>query len=125
MISHSIDIYKEEILDHYENPSNYGILENPDISHEGDNPVCGDSIRIDIKVENSVITDIRFCSEGCVISQAAASMLTEKIKGQHLDIIEKLCKEDVLEMLGIRLSPIRLKCGLLALNVAKQCAKRV
>lgn len=114
-----MNIYEEDILDHYENPSNYGTLENPDISHEEDNPLCGDQIRIDLKVEDGVIADVRFCGHGCTISLAAASMLTEEVKGQLLEEVKKLTRDDILDMLGIELGPVRLKCGLLALKVLK------
>ncbi len=114
-----MNIYQEDILDHYENPSNYGSLENPDISYEEDNPLCGDKIRIDLKVEDGIITDIRFSGHGCTISRASASMLTERIKGQRLDDVKKMSKDDILEMLGIPLGPVRLKCALLSLKVLK------
>ena len=114
-----MNIYEEDILDHYENPSNYGTLEEPDISYEEDNPLCGDQIRMDLEVEEGVIKDVRFCGHGCTISQAAASMLTEEVKGQALEDVKKLTKDDILEMLGIPLGPVRLKCGLLALKVLK------
>ena len=114
-----MNIYEEDILDHYENPSNYGTLEQPDISYEEDNPLCGDQIRMDLQVEDGVITDLRFCGHGCTISQAAASMLTEEIKGKSLDEVKQLSKDDILDMLGIPLGPVRLKCGLLALKVLK------
>jgi nitrogen fixation NifU-like protein len=114
-----MNIYEEDILDHYENPSNYGTLENPDISHEEDNPLCGDQIRIDLKVEDGMIADVRFSGHGCTISQAAASMLTEEIKGRPLEEVKKMTRDDILEMLGIHLGPVRLKCGLLSLKVLK------
>ena len=114
-----MNIYQEDILDHSENPSNYGTLENPDISYEEENPLCGDEIRIDLNVEDGVITNVRFCGHGCTISRAAASMLTERIEGRHLEDVKKLSKDDVLEMLGIPLGPVRLKCALLALKVLK------
>ena len=114
-----MNIYEEDILDHYENPSNYGTLEHPDISYEEDNPLCGDLIRMDLKVEDGIITDLRFCGHGCTISLAAASMLTEEIKGKPLEEVKQLNKDDILDMLGIPLGPVRLKCGLLALKVLK------
>lgn len=114
-----MNIYEEDILDHYENPSNYGTLENPDISYEEDNPLCGDKIRVDLQVEDGIIKDVRFSGHGCTISQAAASMLTEEIKGRSLQEIKQLSKDDILKMLGIPLGPVRLKCGLLALKVLK------
>lgn len=114
-----MNIYEEDILDHYENPSNYGTLEKPDISYEEDNPLCGDQIRMDLEVEDGVIKNVRFSGHGCTISQAAASMLTEEVKGQALEDVKQLTKDDILEMLGIPLGPVRLKCGLLALKVLK------
>ena len=114
-----MNIYEEDILDHYENPSNYGTLEKPDISYKDDNPLCGDQIRMDLEVEDGVIKDVRFCGHGCTISQAAASMLTEEVKGQALEDVKKLTKDYILKMLGIPLGPVRLKCGLLALKVLK------
>ena len=114
-----MNIYEEDILDHYENPSNYGTLEQPDISYEEDNPLCGDQIRMDLQIEDGIITDLRFCGHGCTISLAAASMLTEEIKGKPLEEVKQLNKDDILDMLGIPLGPVRLKCGLLALKVLK------
>jgi nitrogen fixation NifU-like protein len=114
------DLYRENILDHYQNPRHYGIMEDPDISYQDDNPLCGDVIRIDLKVdEEERITDVAFSGEGCAISQASASMLTEEILGKTLDEVKALGKEDVLEMLGIQLGPVRLKCALLSLKVLK------
>jgi nitrogen fixation protein NifU and related proteins len=114
-----MNIYEEDILDHYENPSNYGTLEDPDISYEEDNPLCGDVIRMDLKVEDGVIKDVRFSGHGCTISKAATSMLTEEIKGRPLEEVKQLNRDDILDMLGIPLGPVRLKCALLGLKVLK------
>ncbi len=114
-----MDLYMEQILDHYKYPRNFGRLENPDISHEEGNPSCGDQIRIDLKIQDGKIADVRFSGKGCAISQAAASMLTEMIKGQSLEDVKKLGKEEMLSELGIEISAIRLKCALLALKVLK------
>ena len=114
-----MNIYQEELLDHYENPSNYGELPNPDISHEEDNPLCGDRIRIDLIVEDDTIKEVRFSGHGCTISQAAASMLTEEIEGKPLAEVKQISKDDILDMIGIPLGPVRLKCALLALKVLK------
>lgn len=114
------DLYRENILDHYQNPRNYGTLEAPDISYEDDNPLCGDVIRIDIKLDDQDrVSQVRFSGEGCAISQASASMLTEEILGKTLDEVKQISKDDVLEMLGIQLGPVRLKCALLSLKVLK------
>ncbi len=109
----------ENILDHYENPRNKGVLDDPDISHEEDNPVCGDRVRIDLKVEDGVITDVRFSGRGCSISQAAASMLTEEIKGKPLEDVKHFDRQRVLDLLGIPIGPVRMKCALLSLKVLK------
>lgn len=114
-----MNIYQEELLDHYENPSNYGTLPNPDVSHEEDNPLCGDRIRIDLGVEDGIIKKVRFSGHGCTISQAAASMLTEEIAGKSLAEVKQLSRDDILEMIGIPLGPVRLKCALLPLKVLK------
>jgi nitrogen fixation NifU-like protein len=111
--------YREYILDHYKNPRNFGRLEQPDISHEEENPLCGDVVAIDLKVEDGSIADVRFHGRGCAISQASASLLTERLKGLSLEEARKINKEDVLGELGIDISPARIKCALLALKVLK------
>ena len=111
--------YREYILDHYKNPRNFGRLEHADISHEEDNPLCGDVIGMDFRIKNGVIEDIKFHGRGCAISQASASLLTERLKGMTLDEAQQVGKDDVLEELGIDISPARLKCALLSLKVLK------
>ena len=111
--------YREYILDHYKNPRNFGRLEHPDITHEEDNPLCGDVIGMDFQIKGGVIEEIRFHGRGCAISQASASLLTERLKGLALDEAKKIGKEDVLGELGIDISPARIKCALLALKVLK------
>ncbi len=114
------DFYRENILDHYRNPRNKGSLESPTHSHEEDNPLCGDVIRIDLHVNGEdVIDQVRFDGHGCAISQASASMLTEMVQGKTLEEAKKLSKEDILEALGIEIGPVRLKCALLSLKVLK------
>ena len=111
--------YREYILDHYKNPRNFGRLEHPDITHEEDNPLCGDVVGMDFQVRDGVIEDIRFHGRGCAISQASASLLTERLKGMPLDDAKKINKDDVLGELGIEISPARIKCALLSLKVLK------
>jgi nitrogen fixation NifU-like protein len=113
------DLYRQNILDHYQNPRNFGTLPKPDISVEDSNPLCGDKIRMDLLVEDGRVTDVRFSGVGCSISRAAASMLTEEIKGKTLEEVKRIGREEVLEMLGIELGPVRLKCALLALKTLK------
>jgi len=114
------DMYREFILDHYKNPRYHGVLDPADISYEDDNPLCGDVIRIDLRVdEDNRVVESGFSGEGCAISQASASMLMEEIQGKTLDEIKKFTRDDILEMLGIELGPVRLKCAMLALKVLK------
>lgn len=113
------DLYREVILDHYQNPRNYGVLENATISYEEDNPVCGDHLRLDLVIKDGRVADVRFSGHGCAISQASASMLTEAILGKTLEEIKALDKQFILDMLGIPLGPVRLKCALLSLKVLK------
>ena len=113
------ELYRENILDHYRHPRNRGTLEHPDITFEDANPLCGDRLRMDFQIRDGRITAVRFSGQGCSISQASASMLSEKLEGMSLDDAKKISREDVLEMLGIELGPVRLKCALLALNTLK------
>ncbi len=109
----------EQILDHYQSPRNFGTIEGADLSHEEGNPSCGDLIRIDIALDGERIRDIKFSGKGCAISQASSSMLTERLQGASLAEIKQLSKDDIFEMLGIELSPMRVKCALLPLKVVK------
>jgi nitrogen fixation NifU-like protein len=110
----------ELLLDHYKDPRNFGHLENPDVIREEGNPSCGDQIRIEIVLgDHDTIRDIRFSGKGCAISQAAASMLTEHIKGKSLEDVKRLGKREMLDLLGVEVNPMRLKCALLALKVVK------
>ena len=115
------DFYREEILEHYTRPHNYGRLENPDITHEEHNPLCGDQVRFDLQLDGDghTVKDVRFSGVGCAISKASASMLSDLILGKTLDEIKGLTSEDVLDELGIDLGPVRLKCALLPLKVVK------
>ena len=113
------DFYRENILDHYRNPRNSGHMEHPSASADGVNPLCGDELSVELEVQDGTVTDVRYNGRGCAISQAAASMLSEAIKGRKLDEIRDLGKEDVLDELGIPLTPIRLKCAMLSVGVLK------
>ena len=114
------DMYREVILDHYKNPRFRGELDPADISYEDDNPLCGDNIRIDLRVDdNDRIVECAFSGQGCAISQASAPMLMEDIQGKTLEEIKKYSRDDILDMLGIELGPVRLKCAMLSLKVLK------
>ena len=113
----SMDYYREYILDHYRNPRNYGKLEQPDAHAEDSNPLCGDQLAIDLKFAGDRVAEVRFQGRGCAISQASASMLSEMIEGRTIDEVIELGKDDVLEALGISISPARMKCAFLSLRV--------
>jgi nitrogen fixation NifU-like protein len=114
------DLYREVILDHYKNPRHHGTLDPHDFSYEDENPLCGDKLRIDVRLDDERrVKDVAFSGHGCAISQASASMLTDSIVGQPLAEVLKLTKDDILDMLGIELGPVRLKCALLSLKVLK------
>lgn len=114
------NLYRDQIIERYKNPRYRGILDPNDITYEDDNPLCGDRIRIDLRVdENNRVTEAAFSGRGCSISQASADLLVESILGKDLDDVKALTKEDVLDMLGIELGPVRLKCALLSLKVVK------
>jgi nitrogen fixation NifU-like protein len=114
------DLYRELIIDRYKNPHFRGDLDPNDISYEDDNPLCGDQIRIDLRVDESgIITEALFNGHGCSISQASADLVIESVIGKSLDDVKKMNKEDVLDLLGIELGPVRLKCALLSLKVLK------
>ncbi len=112
-------LYREAILDHYKHPRYKGHLENPDIHYHDHNPFCGDELTIELKVENDVVVAAAFDGRGCAISQATASMLMEEIIGKSLTELKALDKEYILELLGIEIGPVRLKCALLSLKVLK------
>lgn len=116
------DFYRDYILDHYRNPRNFGTLEEFDAEAEDLNPLCGDQIRVQLKLADGVVKDLRFSGKGCAISQASASMLTETVKGMKLSDVAKLSKDAVLENVGIGISPTRMKCAMLGLRVLKSAA---
>ncbi|MEA5079415.1 MAG: SUF system NifU family Fe-S cluster assembly protein [Anaerolineaceae bacterium] len=114
------DLYREVIVEHYKNPGYRGSLDPHDISFEDENPLCGDHIRIDLRVdENGIVKEAAFDGHGCAISQASADLLLESIIGKNIEDLKKLNKNDVLELLGIELGPVRLKCALLPLKILK------
>jgi|SRR5579871_230196 nitrogen fixation NifU-like protein len=114
------DLYRQYILDHYREPRNHGSLEQPDIHAADTNPLCGDRIAIDLNVRDGRVTEVRFNGRGCAISQASASMLTEKIEDATLDELRALTPQDVLDMLGVEIGPARQRCALLSLRVLHQ-----
>lgn len=114
------DMYRDNIIDHYKNPQYRGHLDPASIAFEDDNPLCGDHIEITLRVdETGKVTDGRFEGKGCAISQASADLLIESVIGRKMDEVKTLSKQDVLDLLGIELGPVRLKCALLPLKVLK------
>ena len=112
-------LYREAILDHYKHPRHKGHLDSPDITHFDHNPFCGDEITLELKVEDGVVTQAAFDGRGCAISQASASMMTEEIIGKSLEELKGWTKDDILDLLGIDIGPVRLKCALLPLKALK------
>lgn len=114
------DLYRELIIDRYKNPRYRGSLDPNDISFEDDNPLCGDHIKIDLRIDgDNRVSEVAFDGHGCAISQASADLLAETVLGKTLDEVKKINKQDILDMLGIELGPVRLKCALLSLKVLK------
>jgi nitrogen fixation protein NifU and related proteins len=118
------DLYREVILDHYKNPRGQGALANADAEAEGQNPLCGDEVAISVALDGETIEDVRFRGRGCAISQAATSMLTELVKGRTVSEVAEMPKDELLDEVGIPLTPVRLKCALLGLGVLKVALHR-
>ncbi|MGH2621667.1 MAG: iron-sulfur cluster assembly scaffold protein [Anaerolineales bacterium] len=114
------DLYREQIIDRYKNPRMRGKLDPHDYSYEDDNPLCGDHVRIDLRVDGEGrVSEAAFSGEGCAISQASADLLMESVVGKPVEEVKGVGKEALLEMLGIELGPVRMKCALLSLKVLK------
>ena len=119
-------LYREVILDHYKNPRGHGIIEGADAKAEGENPLCGDEVTISVRFgeDGETIDEVGFEGRGCAISQAATTMLTEMVKGRKASEVAELPKEELLDEIGIPLTPIRLKCAILGLGVLKVALHR-
>ena len=110
------DLYRDYILEHYRRPHNFGVLENATTTQEGANPLCGDRITLQLRVADGQIAGVGFTGRGCAISQASTSLLTDEIKGKPVEKASAMTAGDVLEMLGIEISPARMKCAMLSLE---------
>ena len=114
------DMYREIIIERYKDPHYRGTLDPHDYTFEDENPLCGDQIRVDVRVDDAgMITEAAFSGHGCAISQASADLLIESILGKNVEDVKKMTKQDILDLLGIELGPVRLKCALLSLKVVK------
>ena len=115
------DMYRQQILDHYKNPRNYGEISDATFSHTGENPMCGDTIVMDVVLDDDeeTIRNVAFRGDGCAISQASASMLSGELRGMSLSVVREMDREDVIDLLGVELSPMRIKCAVLAEKVAQ------
>jgi nitrogen fixation protein NifU and related proteins len=112
-------LYREVILDHYKNPRGHGVIERADAEAEGQNPLCGDEVSIAVAFEGELIADVKFQGRGCAISQAATSMLMDMVKGRTAQEVATMSRDELLDEVGIPLTPVRLKCALLGLGVLK------
>ena len=113
------DLYRENILDHYKQPHNWGELPDPDLEFEDFNPLCGDELKVQLRVEDDKIAEVRFSGHGCAISQASASMASDEVIGMPVGDLLNLDRDFVLDLLGIDISATRIKCALLSLKVIK------
>ena len=114
------EMYREHILDHYQNPRHCGRILKPSLYHKELNPSCGDEIELSIRINNGTVKEAKFAGHGCAISQAAASMLMEKIQGKAVKTVMQMTKEEMLELLAIPISAVRIKCALLALRTLEK-----
>lgn len=114
------DLYREYILEHYRNPQNYGTMAEPTFEAEGQNPLCGDELHVQVAVDDdNRVTSVKFTGQGCAISQAAMSILSDELIGKTFDEVASMDKDAIVDLIGIELSPVRLKCALLGLVVVK------
>jgi len=114
-----MDLYAEEILDHYKHPRHFGHLDHPTLTYHDRNPLCGDEIELELKIEDGRVADVAFSGHGCAISRAAASMMSEEIIGKSLEDLKGWNKDNILDLLGIEVGPVRIKCALLPLKALK------
>jgi len=117
-------MYRQQILDHYKNPRNYGEIEDATFTHVGENPMCGDTIEMDVVLsdDEETVERVAFRGDGCAISQASASMLSERLAGMAVDELREMDRDDIVDMLGVDISPMRVKCAVLAEKVAQDGA---
>jgi nitrogen fixation NifU-like protein len=110
------DLYRDYILEHYRHPHNFGVLEAPTVAHEGSNPLCGDRLTMQLGIRDGKLAEVAFTGRGCAISQASASLLTDEVRGMTVEAAAAYRADDLLDLLGIEISPARLKCAMLSLD---------
>ncbi len=115
-----MNIYRENILERYKNPENFGVLLKPSIQSKENNPLCGDEIQIELKLEKNKIKEAKFIGKGCAISQASADLLIEHIKNKKLNEVKKITKDKIIDLIGVKLTPTRLRCALLSLSTLQK-----
>ena len=120
-----MDIYAENILEHYKDPHNHGTIENADVTQTAANPLCGDHLVLYITVDNGTLSAVKFAGRGCAISQASASMLTDELIGMKIAEAKAITADDVLEMLGVEIGPTRMKCALLILDALTEALQKI
>jgi nitrogen fixation protein NifU and related proteins len=119
------DLYRDYILEHYRRPHNFGVIEDPTTSHEGANPLCGDRITIQLGIADGKVERVGFTGRGCAISQASASLFTDEIRGKTVEEVATYRADDLLDLLGIEISPARLKCAMLSLETVQHALGEV
>ena len=119
------DLYRDYILEHYRRPHNFGVIDEPTASFEGSNPLCGDRITMQLGITNGVVERVGFTGRGCAISQASASLLTDEIKGKPVADVAGFRADDLLDLLGIDISPARLKCAMLSHDTLQKALAEV
>ncbi len=125
MLTEEQEIYRENILDHYKHPHNFGAIKECTAHHRELNPLCGDELEVFLVIREGVVYDVMFTGKGCAISQASMSMLTDKIKQMSIFDVKKMTKDDAIEMLGIPVGVARMKCALLGLKTVQKCLEEV
>ena len=120
-----MDIYAENIMDHYKHPHNKGTIIGPDVVQKEFNPLCGDEVEMQLKIIKGSVYDIKFNGKGCAISQASATLTTDLVKGKSIEELKNITRDDIIDLLGIPIGPVRLKCALLSFHAIQNAIKKL